>query len=37
VAGHGAASLGGKITLRDAQWRRVGRDLLLIARVNQPK
>jgi diaminohydroxyphosphoribosylaminopyrimidine deaminase/5-amino-6-(5-phosphoribosylamino)uracil reductase len=37
VAGDGAASLGGKITLRDAQWRRVGRDLLLIARVNQPK
>jgi diaminohydroxyphosphoribosylaminopyrimidine deaminase/5-amino-6-(5-phosphoribosylamino)uracil reductase len=37
VAGGGAVSPGGKITLRDPQWRRVGRDLLLIARVNPPE
>jgi len=37
VAGDGARTLGGKITLRDVQWRRLGGDLLLIARVNQPK
>jgi diaminohydroxyphosphoribosylaminopyrimidine deaminase/5-amino-6-(5-phosphoribosylamino)uracil reductase len=35
IAGDGARTLGGKITLRDAQWRRLGEDLLLIARVNR--
>jgi diaminohydroxyphosphoribosylaminopyrimidine deaminase/5-amino-6-(5-phosphoribosylamino)uracil reductase len=34
VAGEGARTLGGKISLRDLQWRRLGGDLLLIARVN---
>jgi diaminohydroxyphosphoribosylaminopyrimidine deaminase/5-amino-6-(5-phosphoribosylamino)uracil reductase len=34
VAGEGARTLGGKITLRDMQWRRLGGDLLLIARAN---
>src|ERR1039458_773946 len=37
MAGEGAQTLGGKITLREAQWRRVGGDLLLIARVNEPE
>ena len=34
IAGEGARTLGGKISLRDLQWRRLGGDLLLIARVN---
>ncbi|HXR06900.1 MAG TPA: bifunctional diaminohydroxyphosphoribosylaminopyrimidine deaminase/5-amino-6-(5-phosphoribosylamino)uracil reductase RibD [Candidatus Acidoferrum sp.] len=37
VAGDGALAPGGKLTLRDARWRRVGADLLLIARVNRPE
>jgi diaminohydroxyphosphoribosylaminopyrimidine deaminase/5-amino-6-(5-phosphoribosylamino)uracil reductase len=37
VAGDGALAPDGKLTLRDARWRRVGADLLLIARVNQPE
>ena len=35
IAGEGVRNLAGKITLRDVQWRRLGGDLLLIARVNQ--
>jgi diaminohydroxyphosphoribosylaminopyrimidine deaminase/5-amino-6-(5-phosphoribosylamino)uracil reductase len=34
VAGGGARTVGGKISLRDMQWRRLGGDLLLIARAN---
>jgi diaminohydroxyphosphoribosylaminopyrimidine deaminase/5-amino-6-(5-phosphoribosylamino)uracil reductase len=34
VAGEGARTPDGKIILRDAQWQRLGGDLLLIARVN---
>jgi len=37
VAGDGARTLAGKIRLRDVHWRRLGGDLLLIARVEQPK
>ena len=35
IAGEGVRNLAGKITLRDVQWRRLGGDLLLIARVNE--
>ena len=35
IAGEGVRTLAGKITLRDVQWRRLGGDLLLIARVNE--
>jgi diaminohydroxyphosphoribosylaminopyrimidine deaminase/5-amino-6-(5-phosphoribosylamino)uracil reductase len=34
VAGGGVQTPGGKISLREVQWRRLGGDLLLIARVN---
>jgi diaminohydroxyphosphoribosylaminopyrimidine deaminase/5-amino-6-(5-phosphoribosylamino)uracil reductase len=34
VAGDGARTLGGKIELREVQWRRLGDDLFLTARVN---
>jgi diaminohydroxyphosphoribosylaminopyrimidine deaminase/5-amino-6-(5-phosphoribosylamino)uracil reductase len=37
VAGEGVRGLGGKIRLRNAQWRRLGGDLLLIARVKGPE
>ena len=37
VAGDGARTLGGKISLREVRWRRLGDDLLLIARVNEPE
>ncbi len=37
VAGGGVRTPGGKISLRDAQWRRLGCDLLLTARVNGPE
>jgi len=37
VAGDGARTLGGRISLRSAQWRRLAGDLLLIARVNGPE
>ena len=36
VAGGGAANPAGKLTLRDIQWRRLGPDLLLTARVDPP-
>jgi diaminohydroxyphosphoribosylaminopyrimidine deaminase/5-amino-6-(5-phosphoribosylamino)uracil reductase len=35
VAGEGVANLAGKITLRAPRWRRLGPDLLLLARVDQ--
>lgn len=37
IAGEGVRTLGGQIGLRDVQWRRLGGDLLLIARVNEPE
>ncbi len=37
VAGDAALTPGGKITLRQAQWRRAGGDLMLIARVQEPE
>jgi len=37
VAGEGARTLGGSIRLRDARWRRLGGDLLLIASVAGPE
>jgi diaminohydroxyphosphoribosylaminopyrimidine deaminase/5-amino-6-(5-phosphoribosylamino)uracil reductase len=37
VAGDGAPGRAGKFRLRDVQWRRLGGDLLLIARVQGPK
>jgi len=37
VAGDGLRTPAGELRLRDVQWRRLGGDLLLIARVNQPK
>jgi diaminohydroxyphosphoribosylaminopyrimidine deaminase/5-amino-6-(5-phosphoribosylamino)uracil reductase len=37
VAGEGVWTLAGKISLREARWRRLGGDLLLTARVNPPE
>ncbi|MGA3094099.1 MAG: cobalamin-dependent protein [Dehalococcoidales bacterium] len=37
IAGDGARTAGGQIRLREAQWRRVGGDLLLTARVQEPE
>jgi diaminohydroxyphosphoribosylaminopyrimidine deaminase/5-amino-6-(5-phosphoribosylamino)uracil reductase len=37
VAGGGARTLAGQSRLRDVRWRRLGDDLLLIARVHQPE
>jgi len=37
LAGEGVRTAGGKITLREARWQRVGGDLVLIARVNGPE
>jgi diaminohydroxyphosphoribosylaminopyrimidine deaminase/5-amino-6-(5-phosphoribosylamino)uracil reductase len=37
VAGGGVRTLGGKIALREIQWRRLGCDLLLTARVDEPE
>jgi len=37
VAGGGVRTLVGKITLREIQWRRLGCDLLLTARVDEPE
>jgi diaminohydroxyphosphoribosylaminopyrimidine deaminase/5-amino-6-(5-phosphoribosylamino)uracil reductase len=34
VAGEGAKSLGGAVQLREVEWRKLGEDLLLTARVD---